>query len=401
MRPKVFISVLVSLALLLTFGVAVKDAKADAIMFPWIVKSDTVSTLVSIVNTCGQLGTYGGGLLNLITHYEYWYKETNANGQTEICIPHSDKIPTSKDDIITFDASCNINGGQALFNDPSPYGGASFCLNEPSPRRAFLLVDNNTPQFSSDGVNLDGTLFGEAIVMELQSGAAWGYIAYNAAGGQTDSQSDPVYFFDGLDLLGEVNLGAPVPGAIPVEYTQTVLLPPNVISTRLFVTPIQSPVIGIPAGGNQRVGNANVRIQLRTMEPATGALVDGIYDSDENPMDGTPNKDIVCTSADDLSALINPGNYNTWVATGENGWAYIVLEPGTVDVNPVDFIVDNPTNEAIIGKLEYTAAGLTFPSDGTTVPGAVNNFVWLRNNASLPNLAWGDNVIANVCAPLP
>lgn len=91
--------------------------------------------------------------------------------------------------LVTFDAACNINGGQALFNDPSPYGGASFCLNEASPRRAFLLVDNNTPQFVTDGVNLDGTLYGEAIVMELQSGAAWGYIAYNAWGtGQTASQ---------------------------------------------------------------------------------------------------------------------------------------------------------------------------------------------------------------------
>ena len=130
MKPKLILSVVVSLALLLTFGVAVKDAKADAIMFPWIVKSDTVSTLISIINTCGQIGTYGGGLLNLELHYEYWYKETSANEQTEICQPTSDKIPTSKDDIITFDAACNINGGQALFGDPSPYGGASFCLNE-------------------------------------------------------------------------------------------------------------------------------------------------------------------------------------------------------------------------------------------------------------------------------
>jgi hypothetical protein len=391
MRPKVILSVLVGLALLLTFGVAAKDAKADAIMFPWIVKSDTVSTLISLVNTCGPIGTYGGGLLNLEVHYEYWYKESTANGQTETCDQHSDKIPTSKDDIITFDASCNINHGDALFNDPSPYGGASFCLNETSPRRAFLLVDNNTPQYVTDGVNVDGTLYGEAIVMEIAAGAAWGYIAYNSAGGEVGTQSAAVSFIDTTDLQGEVVWGEDSLGIIQ-EYTQTVLLPPDVFTTKMFVTPISDPDQG--GTGNQREGDINTRIQLRTMEPLTSELVDGIYDSDENPMDGTPNKNIVCTSGDDLSSLINPGNYNSWTASGENGWAFVVLSPGDVDAN-TDGTADNPSSMACIGKLEYTTAGLTV--DGTTVPGAVNNFVWLRNNFTLTSgIGTGINLITNV-----
>ena len=419
MRPKIILSVLVSLALLLSFGVAVKDAKADAIMFPWIVKSDTVSTLVSIVNTCGPIGTYGAGLINLELHYEYWYKVTNANGQTEICQPHSDKIPTSKDDIITFDASCNINNGEALFGDPSPYGGASFCLNEPSPRRAFLLVDNNVPAFSLNGVNADGTLYGEAIVMEIQAGAAWGYIAYNAwTTGQTDAQSDEIYFYDGFDVNGEVIEGTNNNADVGAsnEWTQTVLMPPDVISTRMFITPTNTPdamtVNGVAVApllaGSQRIGNANVVVQLSTMEPNTpcpgasgaGDLIDGIYDADENPMDGTPPKNIVCTSADNLSSLINPGNYNSWVLTGEQGWAFIALFPGTIDQLPFDTVPDNPTDEAIIGKLEYTAAGLTI--DGVTVPGAVNNFVWLRNSTQKdPGGPGGVNNMYNFCDSLP
>jgi hypothetical protein len=391
MRPKVILSVLVGLALLLTFGVAAKDAKADAIMFPWIVKSDTVSTLISLVNTCGPIGTYGGGLLNLEMHYEYWYKESTANGQTETCDQHSDKIPTSKDDILTFDASCNINNGEALFNDPSPYDGASFCLNETSPRRAFLLVDNNTPQYVTDGVNVDGTLYGEAIVMEIAAGAAWGYIAYNSAGGEVGTQSAAVSFIDTTDLQGEVVWGEDSLGIIQ-EYTQTVLLPPDVFTTKMFVTPISDPDQG--GTGNQREGDINTRIQLRTMEPLTSELVDGIYDSDENPMDGTPNKNIVCTSGDDLSSLINPGNYNAWIASGENGWAFVVLSAGTVDAD-IDGTADNPSSMACIGKLEYTTAGLTV--DGTTVPGAVNNFVWLRNNYTLTSgIGTGINLITNV-----
>lgn len=420
MRPKIILSVLVGLALLLSFGVAVKDAKADAIMFPWIVKSDTVSTLVSIVNTCGPIGTYGGGLLNLELHYEYWYKVTNANGQTEICQPHSDKLPTSKDDIITFDTSCNINNGEALFGDPSPYGGASFCLNEPSPRRAFLLVDNNTPAYLLNGVNADGTLYGEAIVMEIQSGAAWGYSAYNAwATGQTDGQSGPIYFFDSFDALGEVVRGSSITAtpAAALEWTQTVFMPPDVMSTRMFVTPTNTPnvmvvnsiaVPPIPVGspGDQRIGNANVIVQISTMEPNTPCplpstaadLVDGIYDSDENPMDGTVPKNIVCTTGDNLSAFINPGNYNSWVLTGEQGWGYLALFPGNVDAVPFDTVPDNPTDEAIIGKLEYTAAGLTI--DSVTVPGAVNNFVWLRNSTTLLGPG-GVNNMYNFCDSLP
>jgi hypothetical protein len=133
--------------------------------------------------------------------------------------------------------------------------------------------------------------------------------------------------------------------------------------------------------------------------PSTQAdLVDGIYDSDENPMDGTPKKNIVCTSADDLALLINPGNYTAWQLTGEQGWAYVYLDPGTVDQLPFDTIPDNPTEMAVIGKLEYTASGLTI--DGVTVPGAVNNFVWLRNNNSWAGPG-GLNTVANVCAPLP
>ena len=108
MRSKVLIAVLVALCMLFSFG-TVKNAQADQILFPWIVKSTAVSTIISVVNTAGSnLGwNYQG--VDQILHYQYWYKNSTANGQTEACTNQSFKRPTSKDDLVIFDAAANIN----------------------------------------------------------------------------------------------------------------------------------------------------------------------------------------------------------------------------------------------------------------------------------------------------
>ncbi len=379
MRSKGFIAVLVALAMVLSFGVAVKNAQADAIMFPWIVKSNTVSTLVSVVNTAGDQIFVSGAVIDYRLHYQYWYKVTNANGQTEACEPVSFKRPTSKDDIVCFDAACNINDGKALFNDPSPYGDVAFCLSADAPRRAYLLVDNNTPAMADAGVNVDGTLYGEAMVLELSGGASWGYIAYNATGGQSSLQTDPVMFFDTLDSQGEVIASNPDQSISTGELTQTTLLPPDIIQTRLFATPVNFPNGNNPTG-TQRNGSANARVQLVYQEDPTN-WQGGIFDNDENPIDFVKRKNIVCTSADNLESYFTTSAWDAFVATGGQGWAYVRTMNGTIDISPFDLVADNPTNSVIIGKLEYTTTGVTI--DGTTVAGSLNNFVWLRDNESL------------------
>lgn len=378
MKSKAFLAVVVALAMLISFGVAVKDAKADAILFPWVVKSNSVSTLVSVVNTAG---TPMPGDYDSVLHYQYWYKRTTANGQAEICDPVSFKRPTSKDDIVTFDAAGNINGGKALFNDPSPYGGQSFKLNAEAPRRAFLIVDNNTPGIGSRGLNVDGTLYGEAIVLELAGGAAWGYIAYNADGGAATTQSTEVFFNDGLDLQGEVIDWVTVDG---IEWTQTTILPPSIATTKFFVTPVETDMTGICRG--QRCGTANARVQLFVMDPS-GYWYGGIYDNDENIIDFDRRKNIVCTSADDLKAFMTEAAYNQFTDTNGQGWAYIWTWPGN------DVIANNSETGVIIGKLEYTTSGMAI--DGKTIPGTFNNFVWLRNNASIVGCG-GNNCIQNI-----
>ncbi|MGO9614743.1 MAG: hypothetical protein ACLPX5_17150, partial [Dissulfurispiraceae bacterium] len=101
-KPMIFIAALVALTVLLSFGAAVKDAKADAILFPWIVKSPTISTLVSVVNTAEQVGG-NQALNNAVLHYQYWGKD-GSTGQTDSCSEFDFNRPTSKDDIVMFDA---------------------------------------------------------------------------------------------------------------------------------------------------------------------------------------------------------------------------------------------------------------------------------------------------------
>ena len=416
MRSKVFISVLVALALAFSFGIAVKDAKADTILFPWITKSTAVSTLISVVNTAGMSGTYEYLSIPFRLHYEYYYKATTANLQTGTCVNHSFKQYTSKDDIITFDASGNINAGLPLFFDTSPYDLLQpMHLIDPGPRRAFLLVDNNTQNFIDFGpTNVDGTIYGEAMVLELANGAAWGYIAYNGSGGIGASQTAPVTFGDGQDDQGEVIGGAQtVVLGVPIahtfgERTQTVWLPDNMGTTRLFLTPIDTIValpsqIGCPPeiAANQRAGNINTRVQLIATQP-DGTFIGGIYNNDEEILDFNNPKNIVCTSADNLDQLVAGGALNYLSTTGRQGWSFVATLDGTFDGPDADTCADNPALDMTIGKLEFTTTGIDFDNNGSIdMSGTFNNFVWLRDRTTaVPGPGFGTNIIHN-CRFIP
>jgi hypothetical protein len=399
MRPKAILSVVVGIALLLSFGVGIKDAKADVLMFPWIVKSTAVSTIVSVVNTAGIAGTYEFQSVPFRLHYQYWYKNSTENLQTETCTNHSFKQFTSKDDIITFDAAGNLGNGRALFNDASPYDATQpMNLIADAPRRAFLLVDNNTPAFVNFGdTNVDGTLYGEALVLELSGGAAWGYIAYNASGGDESSQTSPVSFTDGLDPLGEVIGGAVLTGAPNEmelgEVTQTTLYPVEMGTTRFFMTPVDSDIgdldpnntvlCGTDGIVNQRSGNINTRVMMVIDENFIGGgagLAGGIYDNDEEVLDFNNPKNIVCTSADDMDQLVSGGALSYLQTTGQQAWSFIATMNGTWDGPDFDICPDNPSTDMIIGKLEFTTTGITIA--GTPINGTFNNFVWLRDSNS-------------------
>ena len=396
MRSKVILSVMVCMAMLLSLGAWVKDASADAVLFPWVVKSDDVTTVLSVVNTA-ETDAEASGLPfhNNKIHIEYWHKLTTANEQDEACTEYNFEVTSSKDDMVTWDMAGHFNSGLPMFNDTSNevIGVPDMTLAVANPRRAFLIVDNNTesldcasPQGACTAV--DGTMYGEAIVVEHKTGAAWGYIAYNAVGGVKVSETDLNLDFsdsDHRDQQGEV-IG-------DCETTQTILLNPNDATTKLFVTPTESWVNEERGVQSQRTGNLEAYVQLcRFPERNTGGGIDGdpytgecigggIWNNEEGGFSFTEKKNIVCTTADNIVDFFGGAGtsaYTQWVASGKAGWAYIVTGSGTLDQqrDTNEFIT---TEEAIIGKLEF---GNSLSWDGS-IADTINTFVWLRDNSSM------------------
>jgi len=327
-------------------------------------------------------------------------------------------VTSSKDDMVTWDISGHFNGGLPMFNDDSNevIGVPDMTLAVEDPRRGFLLVDNNTQALidsscegdfepngwwqDGPGCNVDGTMYGEATVIEHKTGAAWGYIAYNASYGQEDplGRRPGIWFEDGLDQQGEV-IGE-------IETTQTTLINPNDATTKLFVTPIGEGEFG------QRVGNLNVRTQLcrfpqRNTDqiPYVGNIPyigectgGGIWNNEEGGFSFTTKKNIVCTSADDIVDFFGGAGtsaYTQWVASGKAGWSYIITQSGNIDDRDGTDKFEE-AEEMVIGKLEY-GTGLNW--DGS-IADTINNFVWLRDNTELMLLCKYIPIPIELCDPM-
>jgi len=474
MRKKMALSVVaIAMAMLLSFGAALDQANADALLFPWIVKSGAISSLVSVVNTAAvnPLVPPFAGVPQL--HWSYYYKDDGSGGvnnsQTAMCVDLDFKMDTSLMDVVTVDAAGNINGGIPMWGDTNNAlsGGVSASITAPGDRRAFLIVDNNTPVLSlpTQLNNVDGTLYGEAMILEIASGAAWGYVAYNSAGPFADSalsnplvppcaggQNGFVSFSNGLDPHGEVignffavnNLPPPINDTVTLvsgELAPVVLMPPTDVLSKFFMTPVDMisaafayaappPIPGDIgncgqsqfANTGQRAGNINSRVGVCSYpglcQNAGGALglpicvapcasmsgiclsgtcaSAGITLNDELPLSSTKLKNIVCTSADDISAMLDSGTMVSWVSNGGQAWTYMRTTFG--NMQPAALYQYTPN--MMIGKLEWADGGTTI--DGRFVGGTFNNFIQVRNNKD--NLLTGPNGVPfgiNNLVPLP
>lgn len=430
MRSKVVIPVFLALAMLLSFGVAEK-ASADSIMFPWLVKSNTVFSLVSVVNTSATDNT---ACPTPQLHYQYYFKDAaSATVNTDSCIPQSFYRQTSPEDIVSFDASGAVNLGSALFNDqPAMHGNVTYTPNwffmnsAPATARAFLLVDNNDTDCFEDATA--ASLYGEAMIIQISQGSAWGYVAYNGVGGGPfGPASEPLSFSDTVDLQGEV-LRSPRfydianSSGDEIEVTPTVLLPLDTFITKMFVTPVNYALweaedgIGTPytSGPGARTGSANSRIQLCLRPLPQGSFpigptcpsgligidlegdncqtndaakceIGGIYDNDEAPLDSNIAADVVCTTALDLRQdnLLLTNAQISYLESGAQGWTYVrsmvgsFFGQGQLGTRSVATLSDS-----IVGKLDYTESNAGFQIGNVLVNGTVNDMKWIRNSAS-------------------
>ena len=88
------------------------------------------------------------------------------------------------------------------------------------------------------------------MIIEMNGGSAWGYIAYNPSGGGAESglsnPNDPVCFANHVEMLGEVlaNVERPATDILldpdADERIPVALMPPDLMKTRLFMTPVDS-----------------------------------------------------------------------------------------------------------------------------------------------------------------
>jgi hypothetical protein len=363
--------------------VGMNVAQSDELMFPYVVSSPTVTTVLSVVNDADE--TLNPSLTTIDNlHYAYWYKSGAASeNKGAVCVEVNDNLVSSPNDVVTFsvDGAYGAATAGVLF-EPEVFDSATrpdakakydlartFALLEgvTQPIRSFALVDNNAffekffdtavaPSLSPSGLvagDFGETLSGEAIVLEFGSGAAWGYRAYNPAGIYgidgvgTYGRLNPFDFSDRVETTGEV-LSGPTPMAVAPFMEEG-----GEFSTRLFVTPVST----FQSRGDL---TTTVRFQVRDENSFTSAM----YDRDENPVSGQVPMDVTCVAGLNAHAMLTEGAQNR---LGTGGWTNVtVTDPG---------VADNEVGEAVVIKLEFNDATGTF--NGEPLPGVYNNSIWL------------------------
>jgi hypothetical protein len=380
---------------------ATVNVQADSVFFPHIVGSDTVHTIVSVVNQTNDLynqtPTSAGDL-----HWRLMWK--NAASLTDPCQEYNRFLPSSENDLQTVDLSGAIGDASrgVLFEDALAVGaggnvtyGPDDAYNlvsqvraglgpNPPAVRGFLLIDNAT----SDGVSTfddEPNIFGEAIIIEYAIGATWGYTAFTKAN-EEEGNPEP----DEFDNLFDYEDAASQSG-YPISFLP--LVGEEQAVTALMVTPVVAP--RAPRGESyadsdmsDAFGANSYRAFVRLVTEPDGDINDeaSLYDRDENYFSGGRTEEVVCVGRVDVKNLFAAAMADSHpLANG--GWGrvlnyanYTFLQ--TANVSGATFtqtMQATETSAAVIYKLEY---GTSF--NGLLPDMANSNATW--NNAFLiPN----------------
>lgn len=435
--------------------VTVNIARADAIMFPYFGVSDTVTSIVTVINTA----EHSDGTDQLL-HYRFFYKEgANAESLSAPCAEGDLRRPTSPRDVVTFDLSGHFGDENGVLAEPAAkqikanYGDQSFAFMKPAqkPARGFMIVDNNLEGNSWNF--LEESIFGEIMLIDFVEGAVWGYSAYNAAAPLTTI--DGVYsntwyadFSDRNETQGEVLAGSsfytpagaranlisnspPVPvGILPMQSVQPAGTAGAI--TKFFVTPINHAVtirnlnaVGATqplvtansisdADGGQLTTRLAARVKL-SVYPYTGGPSDVAFNRDEQAVSSSGVVDVTCVGAVPVESFFSSittqdiGIYGGWsamrvTAPGPLLANVVSASQPTPPVDPNTLAVVSATrtlnvNQAVVFKLEYNPSG-DFLAD--SFKGAFNNGLWLRRGIresfnplfplGIPNDPLGPNV---------
>jgi hypothetical protein len=341
--------------------VGMSAAQADEILFPYVVVSDTVTTVLSVVNDADDLdGTSVDEL-----HYRYYYKTgAAAESKTSTCSEVNVRRPSSPNDLVTFDVGGVVGAetNHVLFEPADRQENARYLgpadnfasLRTVKPARAFAVVDNND-FLTPTAANVEESMYGEALIIELGSGAAWGYRAYNPAGIYVDNP--PVItritaydFSDKLETEGEVLANSDTP-VVFHPFSEL----GGEFKNRLFVTPVST---------DQLRGDLTATIRFAVDDPTVSTL-DVMYDRDENPVSGQIQMKVTCVAGVDAATMITSAALNELPF---GGWTNLVSSASGGD----------ETNQVIAIKLEYNETIETINGEPVDFPGSFNNSLWLR-----------------------
>ncbi len=375
-----------------------QPASADAILFPYVVNGGAVTTILSAVATRTIPDDPADFRFDQSLHYAYSYKAPAAASDPtpwdEPCEELDFYNPSSVADIVTFNIGAVMNVAQnGVLFETNPFvppfdpGKRVFYPENfgqfPAGHRGYVTVDNNAP----GSAGLDGTLYGEALILDFTNGAAFGYRAYNPATNNVDLTN----FHGPYDALGEVltNINSSASQA-PAETGAFEMYPGDQFTQKMLITPIPDVPPAVMNGDAAEplvVARVGAGPSFQTGSFGTTSM----YDRDENPVSGRNNIPVVCVGAPDLKEFFTLAALTKYNEQG--GWTTVSPLRLPADANigtvPADF-----TGNMIAQKLSYTAG----PIEGVAIGGTLNSNVWLQSTR-LPSVPGGTSLFGYVWTP--
>lgn len=331
---------------------------ADVAMFPYVVNSATVTTLVSIVDqgqaTAGY--TAGGATGGSRLHWRLNYKGgANASTNAALCEEVNYFLPSSVNDIQTVDIGGKFGDTTkgVLFSDASINNNwnanttatINYMLGKTAGTQRGVLFVHNADN------TVGQTLYGEAMILDFSTGAAWGYQAQlndNAAANDATA-----FNFSAV--------ATNAPGSAPDTLT---FMPTAETTTRVFVTPVSTGattnMLGVDGQSAAGWDRLTARVGLVT---GTGVA----FDRDENLISGTTLNSVTCVGAVDVTQMMTAG---AAAVLANGGWGTLSIQAG----NGAAASFTN-VDRAIATKLEFNTAGKL---NGQTIPGTFNNGFIMR-----------------------
>lgn len=357
----------------IAFGVAIAagaigQASASELLFPYVVSGGNVTTVISVINTAtvGFDGTDSRYIRMAVNHK--LPNEAGVVNNAATCAHVDGVIGSSVNDLTSIDLGGRLGAG-ALFNDTlgaqSDENGTYTFLNNVANIPAFRgyvsmwnIVDPTITGIERDEVEnrvVGTTLQGDALVIDFNTGASWGYRALNRAA--IDDSGDD--FADALadwdeDLSNAIwNLNPYNPGT--GEFGVNIpFMPLDEVTTRFFVTALNDGELnqlnGLPGAVQVSFG---------------GGSASTLFDREENGDSLNTSQRVECFGVVDLVDMLGAAaNFNNYREQG--GFAPLsVSEPTSGD----------EADSAHVIKLEFGTTDI----NGTNVGGTWNNGYVLQN----------------------